>query len=143
MEIIDSLLSGALIGTLSISTASSVFSSLTLVMSQALLLLFFKVDRFETLVAVLTRLKSIKLSSLNSLDVFWSTVLSVSTLNKFSLEVLCIKSILSDLSSLSRELPLALSFSELVLNCSFMRQILLLCLDDFDPVETEFCLVND
>lgn len=143
MEIIDSLLSGALIGTLSISTTSSVFSSLTLVMSQALLLLFFKVDRFETLVAVLTRLKSIKLSSLNSLDVFWSTVLSVSTLNKFSLEVLCIKSILSDLSSLSRELPLALSFSELVLNCSFMRQILLLCLDDFDPVETEFCLVND
>ena len=142
MEIIDSLLSGALIGTLSISTTSSVFSSLTLVMSQALLLLFFKVDRFETLVAVLTRLKSIKLS-LNSLDVFWSTVLSVSTLNKFSLEVLCIKSILSDLSSLSRELPLALSFSELVLNCSFMRQILLLCLDDFDPVETEFCLVND
>lgn len=143
MEIIDSLLSGALIGTLSISTASSVFSSLTLVMSQALLLLFFKEDRFETLVAALTRLKSIKLSSLNSLDVFWSTVLSVSTLNKFSLEVLCIKSILSDLSSLSRELPLALSFSELVLNCSFMRQILLLCLDDFDPVETEFCLVND
>ena len=143
MEIIDSLLSGALIGTMSISTASSVFSSLTLVMSQALLLLFFKEDRFETLVAVLTRLKSIKLSSLNSLDVFWSTVLSVSTLNKFSLEVLCIKSILSDLSSLSRELPLALSFSELVLNCSFMRQILLLCLDDFDPVETEFCLVND
>ena len=143
MEIIDSLLSGALIGTLSISTASSVFSSLTLVMSQALLLLFFKEDRFETLVAVLTRLKSIKLSSLNSLDVFWSTVLSVSTLNKFSLEVLCIKSILSDLSSLSRELPLALSFSELVLNCSFMRQILLLCLDDFDPVETELCLVND
>lgn len=143
MEIIDSLLSGALIGTLSISTTSSVFSSLTLVMSQALLLLFFKEDRFETLVAVLTRLKSIKLSSLNSLDVFWSTVLSVSTLNKFSLEVLCIKSILSDLSSLSRELPLALSFSELVLNCSFMRQILLLCLDDFDPVETEFCLVND
>ena len=143
MEIIDSLLSGALIGTLSISTASSDFSSLTLVMSQALLLLFFKEDRFETLVAVLTRLKSIKLSSLNSLDVFWSTVLSVSTLNKFSLEVLCIKSILSDLSSLSRELPLALSFSELVLNCSFMRQILLLCLDDFDPVETEFCLVND
>ena len=143
MEIIDSLLSGALIGTLSISTTSSVFSSLTLVMSQALLLLFFKVDRFETLVAVLTRLKSIKLSSLNSLDVFWSTVLSVSTLNKFSLEVLCIKSILSDLSSLSLELPLALSFSELVLNCSFMRQILLLCLDDFDPVETEFCLVND
>ena len=143
MEIIDSLLSGALIGTLSISTASSDFSSLTLVMSQALLLLFFKEDRFETLVTVLTRLKSIKLSSLNSLDVFWSTVLSVSTLNKFSLEVLCIKSILSDLSSLSRELPLALSFSELVLNCSFMRQILLLCLDDFDPVETEFCLVND
>lgn len=143
MEIIDSLLSGALIGTLSISTTSSVFSSLTLVMSQALLLLFFKEDRFETLVAVLTRLKSIKLSSLNSLDVFWSTVLSVSTLNKFSLEVLCIKSILSDLSSLSRELPLALSFSELVLNCSFMRQILLLCLDDFDPVETELCLVND
>ena len=143
MEIIDSLLSGALIGTLSISTTSSVFSSLTLVMSQALLLLFFKEDRFETLVAVLTRLKSIKLSSLNSLDVFWSTVLSVSTLNKFSLEVLCIKSILSDLSSLSRELPLALSFSELVLNCSFMRQILLLCLDDFDPVETESCLVND
>lgn len=143
MEIIDSLLSGALIGTLSISTTSSVFSSLTLVMSQALLLLFFKEDRFETLVAVLIRLKSIKLSSLNSLDVFWSTVLSVSTLNKFSLEVLCIKSILSDLSSLSRELPLALSFSELVLNCSFMRQILLLCLDDFDPVETEFCLVND
>ena len=143
MEIIDSLLSGALIGTLSISTTSSVFSSLTLVMSQALLLLFFKEDRFETLVTVLTRLKSIKLSSLNSLDVFWSTVLSVSTLNKFSLEVLCIKSILSDLSSLSRELPLALSFSELVLNCSFMRQILLLCLDDFDPVETELCLVND
>ena len=60
MEIIDSLLSGALIGTMSISTASSVFSSLTLVMSQALLLLFFKEDRFETLVAVLTRLKSIK-----------------------------------------------------------------------------------
>lgn len=76
MEIIDSLLSGALIGTLSISTTSSVFSSLTLVMSQALLLLFFKEDRFETLVAVLTRLKSIKLSSLNSLDVFWSTVVS-------------------------------------------------------------------
>ena len=70
MEIIDSLLSGALIGTLSISTASSDFSSLTLVMSQALLLLFFKEDRFEKLVAVLTRLKLIKLSSLNSLDVF-------------------------------------------------------------------------
>ena len=73
-------------------------------------------DRFEALVVVLTRLKLISSSSLYSLDVFSSAVWSLQTLNKFSLKVLCFKTILSDLSLLPCEFPLGLSSFEQILN---------------------------
>ena len=72
-------------------------------MSQALLLFLFMEDRFEALVAALTRFKLISSSSLYSLDIFSSSVSTATA-------------ILSDLSLLPCEFPLGPSSFEQILN---------------------------